>query len=146
MQVHYACIAFLCTCIALVPLPPETLTSEIMKKNNLKKTQKGTKAEGSVGLGKERKVAELQDQAAFAFLLNGDAREFMKVMHPDADEASLDFYTDVFSYFQIDMDQDTYFRILNFLYDNNLMETGDKRLDYFIDVVLNHFGRKYNVG
>ena len=110
------------------------------------KSARGTKAEGSVGLGSDKRKAELQDQAAFAFLLNGNARELMKVMHPDADEASLDFYTDVFSYFQIDMDQETYFRILNFLYDNNLRETGDKRLDYFIEVVLNYFGRKYNVG
>lgn len=120
-----------------------------MKKENLTKSQSqqsGTKAKGSVGLGSDKRKAELQDQAAFAFLLNGNARELMKVMHPDADEASLDFYTDVFSYFQIDMDQDTYFRILNFLYDNNLRETGDKRLDYFIEVVLNYFGRKYNVG
>ena len=117
-----------------------------MATRKMRKSAHGTQVGKTVQLGDEKRKAVIQDQAAFAFLLDGDARKFMKVMHPDADEASLDFYTDVFSYFQIDMDQDTYFRILNFLYDNNLYETGDKRLDYFIDVVLNHFGRKYNVG
>ena len=94
-----------------------------------------------VNSGNQLKNAGALDSAAVSLLLGGDAKSFVKKFHPNADEASLDFYADVFSFFQIERREDTYFRIQNFLSDNNLNPTGDERLDYFIQVVLNVMAR-----
>lgn len=94
-----------------------------------------------VNSGNQLKNAGSLDSAAVSLLLGGDAKSFVKNFHPNADEASLDFYADVFSFFQIERREDTYFRIQNFLSDNNLNPTGDERLDYFIEVVLNVMAR-----
>ena len=100
-----------------------------------KKTRK------SVNSGNQLKNAGVLDSAAVSLLLGGDVNSFVKEMHPNADEASLEFYADVFSFFQIERREDTYFRIQNFLDDNHLYPTGDERLDYFIEVVLNQMAR-----
>ena len=102
-----------------------------------KKTRK------SVNSGNQLKNAGVLDSAAVSLLLGGDAKSFVKNFHPYADEASLDFYADVFSFFQIERREDTYFRIQNFLDAHNLYPTGDERLDYFIEVVLNSMSRGY---
>ena len=44
---------------------------KVMANKQQKPAAGGTKAKGSVGLGSDKRKAELQDQAAFAFLLNG---------------------------------------------------------------------------
>lgn len=95
----------------------------------------------SVNSGKQSKSYEVLDSAAVSLLLGGDVKSFVKEMHPNADEASLEFYADVFSFFQIERREDTYFRIQNFLDDNHLFPTGDERMDYFITVVLNVMAR-----
>ena len=99
------------------------------------------KKKQSVNSGNQSKSVGVLDSAAVSILLGGDAKNFVKNFHPNADEASLDFYADVFSFFQIERREDTYFRIQEFLDDNNLYPTGDERLDYFIEVVLNVMAR-----
>lgn len=94
--------------------------------------------------GKQSKEYGVLDSAALSLLLGGDVNSFVKEMHPNTDEASLEFYTDVFSFFQIERREDTYFRIQNFLSDNHLYPTGDERMDYFIEVVLNVMARSTN--
>ena len=56
----------------------------------------------SVNSGKQSKSYEVLDSAAVSLLLGGDVKSFVKEMHPNADEASLEFYADVFSFFQIE--------------------------------------------
>ena len=100
-----------------------------------------TRNRKSVNSGKQSKSYEVLDSVAVSLLLGGDVNSFVKEMHPNAGEASLEFYADVFSFFQIERREYTYFRIQIFLDDNHLYPTGDERLDYFIEVVLNQIAR-----